>query len=242
MESGKTDASPPPCGAPGFGLVILDCDGVLVDSEVISCGVVAQMLSGAGAPCDRDQAFSRYLGRPASAVTDDYARLCGRPPPTDFMAAWRAQLFAEFRRGLQPIDGARAAIEALGIPFCLASSSDPERIALSLRLTGLDDLFTDRVFSTTMVRNGKPAPDLFLLAAARMGVAPGACLVIEDSVSGIRAAKAAGMTAFGFTGGSHHALLPMADALVDAGADLIIERMAELPGRAGRFERIGRIG
>jgi HAD superfamily hydrolase (TIGR01509 family) len=233
--AGTRGTSPRRRKGAGFDLVIFDCDGVLVDSEVISCGVVALVLSRWGVPCVPEEAFRRYLGRPASAVTEDYMRLSGRPLPASFMSEWRSRLFAELKRGLRPIEGVRSAIEALGIPFCLASSSDPLRIALSLRLAGLDDLFTGRIFSTTMVRNGKPAPDLFLLAAETMGMAPASCLVIEDSVSGIHAAKAAGMTAFGFTGGAHHSLLPMADALVEAGADAMLGAMAELPGRAGSF-------
>jgi HAD superfamily hydrolase (TIGR01509 family) len=137
---------------------------------------------------------------------------------------------------LLAIPGIRAAVEALPVPYCVASSSDGERIAFMLRKTALWDLFDGRVFSTTMVRHGKPAPDLFLLAAATMGIPPAQCLVIEDSVSGIAAAKAAGMTAWGFTGGSHFSVVDRTQDLLAAGADGILSAIAELPASLARLE------
>ena len=211
-----------------FDLVIFDCDGVLVDSEIISCSIVARMMVRPGSPYDLGKALSRYLGRPASAVTDDYEQMTKQPLPPGFMQAWRKDLFDDFAKNLTGIAGVRDAITTLELPYCLASSSDEERIEFCLRKTGLWEPFEGRIFSTTMVANGKPAPDLFLLAANRMGAVPGRCLVVEDSVSGIRAAKAAGMTACGFTAGSHFDVLDLTDQLIDAGADHIVGSMKDL--------------
>jgi HAD superfamily hydrolase (TIGR01509 family) len=211
-----------------FDLVIFDCDGVLVDSEIISCSIVARMMAPLGSPYDLSQALTRYLGRPATAVTDDYVQLTGRSLPDGFMVAWRKELFDDFNRELTQIAGVREAIATIGLPYCLASSSDEERIEFCLRKTGLMELFEGQIYSTTMVTNGKPAPDLFLLAANQMGATPQRCLVVEDSVSGIKAAKAAGMTACGFTGGSHFAVLDLTHELIGAGADHVVGSMKDL--------------
>jgi HAD superfamily hydrolase (TIGR01509 family) len=120
-----------------------------------------------------------------------------------FLDRMRHDLYARFERELQPIEGIGQAVRDMPWRHCVASSSQPERIRLSLRLTGLIDLFEPHIFSATMVDNGKPAPDLFLHAAHEMGVEPSACIVVEDSPAGILAAKRAGMGVFAFTGGSH---------------------------------------
>lgn len=218
--------SPPADSA--FDLVIFDCDGVLIDSETISCGVVGSIMARHGIRCDVHEALALFLGRPASAVTDYFVRASKQPLPEHFVRTWRTELFEAFSRSLASVDGVRAAVESLRIPYCVASSSDEERIELGLRRTGLWDLFEGRIFSTTLVANGKPAPDLFLLAASASGVAARRCVVVEDSESGIVAAKAAGMTAYGFTGGSHFALLDRTQQLLDAGADRIVGSMCEL--------------
>jgi HAD superfamily hydrolase (TIGR01509 family) len=220
----------------GFDLVIFDCDGVLVDSETLSCATVARMLSRHGAPCDLPTALDRYLGRAASAITDDLVRITQAPVPAHFVREWRTELFEAFANDLVPIDGVRETIAALNVPYCVASSSDEERIELTLRKTDLWDLFEGRIFSTSMVARGKPAPDLFLLAASRAGVAPGRCAVVEDSVSGISAAKAAGMTAYAFTGGSHFAVVDHTRKLRAAGADHIVESMQSLRVHIGARE------
>jgi HAD superfamily hydrolase (TIGR01509 family) len=211
-----------------FDLVILDCDGVLVDSETISCRILAELLSPLDPDYDLPHVMRRYLGRPASAVIGDYERMTGRPAPESFTRDWRARLFSAFRTDLQAIAGVRAAVEAFDADYCIASSSDEERIEFCLRQAELWDLFEGRIFSTTRVKRGKPAPDLFLLAASERGVAPGRCLVIEDSVSGVKAAKAAGMTAFGLAAGSHFAVLDQRDALMEAGADRLLGSWREL--------------
>lgn len=220
---------------PPSDLIILDCDGVLVDSETISCRTLVDILSPLDPDYDLERVMRRYLGRPASAVIEDYERMTGRPAPESFKRDWRARLFSAFSATLKPVEGVREAVEAFDADYCVASSSDEERIEHCLRKTELWDLFEGRIFSTTRVANGKPAPDLFLLAAAERGVAPERCLVIEDSVSGVLAAKAAGMTAFGLTAGSHFAILDQRRALLDAGADRLLGSWRELamPAAAG---------
>ncbi|MGX1786594.1 HAD family hydrolase [Bosea sp. NPDC055332] len=205
-----------------FDLVILDCDGVLVDSETISCGLLVDLLSPFDPDYDLPYVMRRYLGRPASAVIEDYERMTGGPVPDSFRRDWRARLFSAFAKDLQPIAGVREAVEAFDADYCVASSSDEERIEFCLRQVGLWDLFEGRIFSTTRVKRGKPAPDLFLLAAAERGVAPERCLVVEDSVSGVKAAKAAGMTAFGLAAGSHFSVLDQRQPLIEAGADRLL--------------------
>lgn len=208
-----------------FRLVIFDCDGVLVDSEIISCGTIARLLTEFGVPCNFPQALERYLGRPAQAVFDTFQKETGRTLPVEFVRKWRAQLFEAFDRSLEPIPGVRKAIEEISVPICLASSSDAERIERCLRKTGMWDLFEGRAFNTGMVVNGKPAPDIFIYAAGAMRVHPADCLVIEDSPSGIKAAKTAGMTAWGFVGGQHYLVPEQTEQLLAAGADRILTRM-----------------
>jgi HAD superfamily hydrolase (TIGR01509 family) len=211
-----------------FDLVIFDCDGVLVDSETISCSTLSEILSPLDPKYDLAFVMRRYLGRPSSAVLEDYERLTGRPAPESFTWNWRRRLFDRFSAELGPIDNAHEVVVQLPCDYCVASSSDEERIEHCLRTTGLWDLFDGRVFSTTRVRRGKPAPDLFLLAARERGVAPDCCLVIEDSVSGVMAAKAAGMTAFGLTAGSHFDILDQRSELLEAGADRLLASLRDL--------------
>ena len=146
--------------------------------------------------------------------------------PDDFSERLNSILFARFETDLKPIEGVREAILSLPYPRCVASSSVPERIALSLRVTGLSDLFDD-IFSSTQVPRGKPAPDLFLHAASSMNARPEDCVVIEDSVAGVQAALAAGMRVIGFAGGGHCGP-EHAEKLRQAGAPVVIERMADL--------------
>ena len=229
MRSSALDfCCPMPSRPSSFDLVILDCDGVLVDSEIISCRTLVDILSPFDPSYGLETVMRRYLGRPSSAVIEDYERMTGGPASADFAKDWRARLFASFSKELQPIAGVRSAVETFASDYCVASSSDEERIEFCLRKTKLWDLFDGRIFSTTRVRHGKPAPDLFLLAASERGVAPERCLVIEDSVSGVTAAKAAGMTAYGLAAGSHFAILDQRQALLAAGADRLFESWREL--------------
>jgi HAD superfamily hydrolase (TIGR01509 family) len=183
-------------------LVIFDCDGVLVDSEPISISVLVHAMNDLGVSITEEQAYQRFLGRSLATVIDTLETEFNIHAGEAFLEGIRDELYARFREELKPIDGIGATIDALGIPCCVASSSQVERIRLSLSVTGLIDKLPN-IFSASMVKRGKPAPDLFLHAADQMHVEPANCLVIEDSPAGIAAAKAAGMTVFAFTGGSH---------------------------------------
>jgi HAD superfamily hydrolase (TIGR01509 family) len=217
-------------GAFPFGLVIFDCDGVLVDSEIIAADTLAAMLKRYGQPLDPGEVLTRYLGRSFKAVEDDYLARTGQPLPDDFQAEERRALKDAFRAELKPIEGIREVLARLqehGRPYALASSSSLERIGHSLLITGLAPYFEGRIFSASMVERGKPAPDLFLHVAQAMNVPPNSTLVIEDSPAGVTAGKAAGMTVWGFVGGGHHARFDGVEALRRAGADRIIASMAE---------------
>jgi HAD superfamily hydrolase (TIGR01509 family) len=187
----------------GFELLICDCDGVLIDSEVIACEVDAEMFTAAGFPLSVVEVRRRFVGMSQAGMRAVLEREAGRALPEDFDARLSARLAAAFEQELTALPDVRHAVLALGMPRCVASSSSPERLRHTLARTGLYDLFAPHVFSASQVERGKPAPDLFLFAAARLGVAPGRCLVVEDSVAGVTAARAAGMTVIGFTGGGH---------------------------------------
>jgi len=210
-----------------FDLVIFDCDGVLVDSETISASTLADNLNRIGFRVDLDYVNEYYLGRSFSVIEADYLRRTRRPLPQEFADAWYHDLFAAFRRDLKPITGVADVLRRLSIPKCVASSSASARLALSLEVTGLASLCGAHIFNATMVSRGKPAPDLFLHCAERMGAAPARTLVVEDSVSGIAAAVAAGMTAWGFVGGSHFAGGRDTAPLQHAGAARIFASMIE---------------
>jgi HAD superfamily hydrolase (TIGR01509 family) len=207
-------------------LIIFDCDGVLVDSELLSCRCLSQVLAGYGIDLGLDQALDLFLGRSLSAVREHYEAL-GRSIPSRFATELRAEIRAEFAASLCPVDGVSTVLEALKIPHCVASSSDVDRVSFSLALTGLAPYFNRRLYTSQMVERGKPAPDLFLHAAESMGADPRRTLVIEDSVSGVAAGKAAGMAVWGFVGGSHYQSRDGKAMLCAAGADRVFGRMAD---------------
>ena len=183
-------------------LLICDCDGVLVDSEPLAARAMVALLNETGTAAT-EAMIAECIGMKQADILDRLAAMTGAPiDPSVPERLWSATR-ALFGRELVAVEGARAVLAAVAVPRCVASSSHVERIRFSLATTGLDDLFGEAVFSSTMVRHGKPAPDLFLHAAAAMGVAPSDCVVVEDSVPGVRGAVAAGMTAIGFIGGSH---------------------------------------
>lgn len=184
-------------------LVIFDCDGVLVDSEMLSAGVLMGMMTEEGFPLTEEAFRSDFLGRSFAAAALRAKERFGRALPQDFEGRYRDRLFARLEAELKPMEGVSEVLAGLRVPFCLATSSSPRRLALSLRASGLTSFFEDRCFTASEVQKGKPAPDLFLHAAARMGVAPAHCLVIEDSELGVRAGLAAGMAVWHFAGGCH---------------------------------------
>jgi HAD superfamily hydrolase (TIGR01509 family) len=184
-----------------FDLVILDCDGVLVDSEPISVRLDVVVLGKLGWHLTEAEIAERFVGRSHEYMVGEIEAAIGRPLPAD----WHDELHALYREAfeaeLAPVDGVVEALDRLATPTCVASSSSHERLRLTLGLTGLLGRFEGRIFSATDVANGKPAPDLFLHAAASMGADPARCAVVEDSRYGVEAARAAGMHAFGYAGG-----------------------------------------
>ncbi|MEU9788624.1 HAD family hydrolase [Streptomyces phaeochromogenes] len=209
-----------------YELVIFDNDGVLVDSEPISNTLLAAYLTELGHATSYEESLRDYMGAAMHRVHDIVEERTGERLPADFDDVFHARVFAAFERELEPVAGAVEVLEKLaadGVPYCVASSGSHERIRVGHRKTRLDRWFDDgRIFSSQDVGRGKPAPDLFLHAAERMGVSPGKCVVVEDSPLGVRAAVAAGMDVYGFT-----AMTP-AERL--AGADRLFGDMGELIG------------
>jgi HAD superfamily hydrolase (TIGR01509 family) len=198
-----------------IALVIFDCDGVLIDSEVISASVLIEEAAAVGIRLTREYVRDHFLGRSFPTVAATIRAEFGRTLPVDFEARYRASLLERFETGLRLTPGVTDVIARLRVPYCVATSSSPPRLARSLAISGLDRWFAHR-FTASEVARGKPAPDLFLHASARMGVAPADCLVIEDSRPGIEAARSAGMQAALYTGGSH-----MGGKGFDTGADVV---------------------
>jgi HAD superfamily hydrolase (TIGR01509 family) len=214
--------------AADFDLVIFDCDGVLVDSEVLSCRCVVDVLKSYGIAIDLEDVFERFLGR-SSAVLDNYvAEQTGSPVPLDFRQRLNNRLTEIFEHSLQVMPDVPDVLTTMDQPFCLATSSDPERIGMTMRVSGLDRFFRGRIFTASMVEHGKPAPDLFLHAAKQMGTPPQRTLVVEDSVNGVLAGKSAGMTVWGFFGGSHYVDRDGERLLGEAGADRTFRSLNDL--------------
>jgi len=208
-------------------LVIFDCDGVLVDSEVIFARVLGECLTAAALPTTADEALLLGFGRNRATLTAAVETRFGRTLPDGFFETMRARTAQVLERELVAVPGVEALLTALPAACCVASNGHLERVRERLALTGLLKFFEPRVFSAIEVAAGKPAPDLFLLAARRCGVPPAACLVIEDSTIGVAAAVAAGMPVVGFCGGSHCAA-GHAEELSAAGCARVFARMTDL--------------
>jgi HAD superfamily hydrolase (TIGR01509 family) len=211
------------------GLVLFDCDGVLVDSEPIALRLLVSTLAAAGVALTPAEADALFLGRSLAATREIVARDYGVSFTDAALDDMRRALYAAFRAELRPIPGITDALDALPCPYCVASSSQPERIEFSLTVAGLWPRFTGRAFSATMVEHGKPAPDLFLHAARTLGYPSPACLVVEDSPAGIMAAQAAGMRVVAFTGGSHAARQEHRDRVAALRPDAVIDDIRALP-------------
>jgi HAD superfamily hydrolase (TIGR01509 family) len=207
-----------------YDLVIFDNDGVLVDSEPISNRLLAGYLTELGHPTTYEASIRDYMGSAMHRIHELVLERTGQRLPEDFDDVFHARVFAAFERELVPVAGVAGVLEKLaagGMPYCVASSGSHERIRVGHRTTGLDRWFDEgRIFSSQDVGRGKPAPDLFLYAAERMGVAPERCVVVEDSPLGVQAAVAAGMDVYGFT-----AMTPAAKL---AGATRLFSDMGEL--------------
>lgn len=205
-------------------LVIFDNDGVLVDSERLANGILADLLTEAGLPYTLEQAVHEFMGGTLARVRASAEPRLGHPLPPDFEERYHARLFEGFAR-LEPVTGVPEVLDALdqaGTPYCVASSGTHDRIRTALTSVGLYQRFEGRVFSAQDVEHGKPAPDLFLHAAGSIGTDPARCVVVEDSPLGVEAARAAGMNVIGYAG--------MTPAERLAGADAVIDKMGALPG------------
>ncbi|MEV6012095.1 HAD-IA family hydrolase [Streptomyces sp. NPDC051976] len=211
-----------------YDLVIFDNDGVLVDSEPLSNRILAGHLTELGHPTTYEESIRDYMGAAVHRIHDVVWERSGQRLPEGFNEAYHQRVFEAFQRELEPVAGVVDVLDELtadAVPYCLASSGSHERIRVALRRTGLYERFgEERIFSSQDVGRGKPAPDLFLHAAAVMGVQPGRCAVVEDSPLGVRAAVAAGMDVYGFT-----AMTP-AERLEEAGATVLFGAMEALPG------------
>ncbi len=203
-----------------LSLVIFDCDGVLVDSERLSVRVEGEILSELGWPLTPDEIVARFVGRTEAHMHAEVERHLGHPVDWDQVFAPRYR--AAFEAELTPVPGIEAVLDALLVPSCVASSGTHERMRMTLGLTGLWPRFDGRIFSATEVARGKPAPDVFLHAARRMGVKPSRCAVVEDSASGVAAGRAAGMSVYAFASG-----VTRAEQLAADGVE-VFEEMAEL--------------
>lgn len=217
-------------------LIIFDCDGVLVDSEPLAMRVLIAAIAAQGIAIPPVDAFRNYLGRSLASISASLHETHGMPLSDAALASMRSDLYALYRKELRASPGLVKALQTITIPVCVASSSQLERIRLSLDLTGLTAFFEPNIFSASMVSNGKPAPDLFIYTAGRMNTSPRNCLVIEDSPAGITAAKAAGMHVFAYTGGSHIAPSGLRKTIQSLGADRTFDDMQTLPDLIGSLE------
>jgi HAD superfamily hydrolase (TIGR01509 family) len=209
-------------------LVIFDCDGVLVDSERLAVRVDVQVLATLGWALTEAEVIERFVGRSDRSIAADIEAHLGRPLPENWMDDFEGLYRAAFAGALKPVPGVVEALDQITLLTCVASSGSHDKMRYTLGLTGLYERFAGRIFSAYEVARGKPAPDLFLHAASRMGVEPGACAVVEDSRYGIEAARAAGMRAFGFAGGLTSA------ARLEAPGTVVFTEMRELPGLLAR--------
>ena len=208
-------------------LVIFDCDGVLVDSEPLVTAVHVEHLDRAGYGIDAAELLERFLGTTDRAMIATIEGELGRALPADYLAQVKREVQARAATELRAVPGASDTVSEMSAAVCVASSSAEDQLHFKLETTGLAPLFGDAVFSADRVEHGKPAPDIFLYAAQRTGWQSGQCVVIEDSVNGVLAARAAGMRVFGFTGAGH---LPAdyADELTEAGAEAVARDFAAL--------------
>lgn len=219
---GAVRAVPP--GRHPFGLVIFDCDGVLVDSETIAIRVDQRVLADLGWELGLEEIVERFVGRSDAHFMAETERHLGIRLGPDWDVKYEPWYRTAFENELTAVDGIREALEGLRLPDCVASSGSHAKIRRSLGQTGLLPRFSGRIFSADLVARGKPAPDLFLHAAAQLGFAPTACAVVEDSVSGVQAARAAGMHVFAYAGG-----VTKAAKLAGPGTT-VFRHMRSLPG------------
>lgn len=216
-----------------IGLVIFDCDGVLVDSERPANRLLTRYLNDNGVTISLAETEATFIGLSLVSCERIVRDRYGVRLPASFIGDIRTGTAAVLAREVTAIPGVRDVVQAMSQPTCVASSGEVAKMELTLGTTGILDLFEGQLFSATMVQRGKPAPDLFLHAAAAMGIDPQDCAVVEDSPFGIQAARAAGMHALGFTGGSHRDHARDRQMLLDAGAHGVFQHMRNLQGLVG---------
>lgn len=206
-------------------LIIFDCDGVLVDSEVLAVDIDRQVFAEYGWDLTRAEVIERFLGTPMRTMQEQLEARLGRSLGEEWLDALEARYAQVFEKELVAVPGVIDLLEQLDTPRCVASSGTHQRIRHSLSLCNMSTYFEDEhIFSAQDVRRGKPAPDLFLHAASAMGATPRQCVVIEDSAHGVNAARAAGMRVLGYAGG-----VTPAKTLLAAGAQ-VFQSMAQVPG------------
>lgn len=207
-------------------LVIFDCDGVLVDSEPIAVRVHVALGAKHGWPLTPDEVIECFVGRSSTSIAEQIAERVGARTAADWTRGFERLHRIEVDTALSPVEGIEYAVDTLadlGVPMCVASSGSYDKMAHTLGRTGLHDRFAGRIFSASEVAHGKPAPDVFLYAAARMGAVPEHCVVIEDSVNGLLAARAAGMRSFAYAGGL------IAPHLLEGADTTVFTSMRDLP-------------
>jgi len=209
-------------------LIIFDCDGVLIDSEIVAARLEAEAITALGLPMTAQEICTRFAGTTTREVWATLERELGRPLPAGFFETHLAHVRDVFSREIEAIPGVHTVIERLEVPYCVASSTQLPSLITNLGTAGLAHLFDGHLYSASQVKRPKPAPDVFLFAASQMGSDPADCLVIEDSLAGVTAARRAGMPVIGFTGGSHvgpgHA-----ERLIEVGAASTFDSMTDLP-------------
>ena len=216
-----------------FDLIIFDCDGVLVDSERIANRVFARVLEEeCSLILSLEQMFHHFVGHSQAQCLAIIEEMTGSPPPPGLGERYRNEINRELAESVVAVNGIEAVLEALDIPYCVASGGSHEKMQTTLGKTGLAKYFDDNLFSVSEVARAKPFPDVYLHAAQSMGVDnPGKCLVIEDSPVGVSGAVAAQMTVFGYSE------LMKADKLLAAGAHITFDRMDELAGEILRYTK-----
>ncbi|MEM9104747.1 MAG: HAD family hydrolase [Pseudomonadota bacterium] len=214
----------------GFDLIIFDCDGVVVDSEIIAAQLEAKLLSEAGYQIDATELAARFSGMTWKDILLTVEKEANIPLQASLLDKPEKLLDDKLAKSVKGIPGVRQAALAIPLPRCICSNSTPHRINAMLKRAGTLDLFEKHIFSAAVIgeKRPKPAPDVFLHAAREMGVEPNRTIVIEDSDHGIEGARSAGMRVIGFTGGSH-TYRSHADRLTEAGAETVVNRMADLP-------------
>lgn len=214
----------------GFDLIIFDCDGVVVDSEIIAAQMEAKLLNEAGYPIEATELAERFAGMTWKNILLAVEKEANIPLQASLLDKPEKALDAKLAKSVKGIQGVRRAALSIPLPRCICSNSTPHRINAMLKRAGTLDLFDKHIYSAAEVGDKlpKPAPDVFLHAAKEMGVDPARAIVVEDSSHGIEGARAAGMRVIGFTGGSH-TYLSHADRLTEAGAETVVNRMADLP-------------